>query len=510
MAKVDFTGELFLNDTFTESSDVGNITDHTPDTDYHAYGYSSNANIDVIASTDVATNSVTGNQNFTYNGALKEHHLYIDAVVRTVGTSAANDKISVYMLDGDASEGYYWILDGTGALVLIRRSTTTTLGSYTITSFDAATFYTIRLELKSGSQKVFVDDVERISATDTTDDVSGLDTILINFKDANSELTSIEAKYLSWAPVELSGTRTFKWNMRDTISLTRTFKWNMRAYAPGARTFKWNILNQTTGTRTFLWNLIWLATTGQRAFKWNILNQTTGARTFKWTLYQLASGARTFKWHIRIENITGYRTFKWAIEALNVFFSVTPVDSGTTVYYAVIDRNGVVQQDFTNVGITEINPKTDLTIPGAVTLSENYSAYGVVIQMSAGFQGHVIFLVQFAGKYTTAWEQINGYINSLPAIKEQTDKMQFTGNGRIFSSTRDISTDAVTQIMSRVIETNGSITLQQAQSILLAAVAGEYDHNTGTFKDPSGTSTRITGTATNKGDRSSITLTPSS
>ena len=68
----------------------------------------------------------------------------------------------------------------------------------------------------------------------------------------------------------------------------------------------------------------------------------------------------------------------------------------------------------------------------------------------------------------------------------------------------------VANLWDEVIETNGSITAQQAMSVMLAAVAGKYDHTTGEFKDPSGTDVRITGTANSQGDRSAITLTPSS
>ena len=72
-----------------------------------------------------------------------------------------------------------------------------------------------------------------------------------------------------------------------------------------------------------------------------------------------------------------------------------------------------------------------------------------------------------------------------------------------------ISIPTVSEIWANIIETNGNVTAQQALSLLLAVNAGEYDSATGIFKDPSGTSTRVTGTANENGDRAAITLTPS-
>jgi hypothetical protein len=61
-----------------------------------------------------------------------------------------------------------------------------------------------------------------------------------------------------------------------------------------------------------------------------------------------------------------------------------------------------------------------------------------------------------------------------------------------------------------VIETNGSITRQQAESIILSALAGVTSASGATFKDPSGASTRITGAVNASDERTAITLTPSS
>lgn len=63
-----------------------------------------------------------------------------------------------------------------------------------------------------------------------------------------------------------------------------------------------------------------------------------------------------------------------------------------------------------------------------------------------------------------------------------------------------------------VIESQGSYTLQQALSILLAALAGVTDAPNATtrlFKTPDGAATRITGTVNTDEERTAVTLAPS-
>jgi len=77
-----------------------------------------------------------------------------------------------------------------------------------------------------------------------------------------------------------------------------------------------------------------------------------------------------------------------------------------------------------------------------------------------------------------------------------------------------LNTDAVTEIVNAVkaivVESNGSITLQEAQSIILAAVAGVTADSGATIKDPSGTNNRIAATINASNERTAMTLTPSS
>jgi hypothetical protein len=79
-----------------------------------------------------------------------------------------------------------------------------------------------------------------------------------------------------------------------------------------------------------------------------------------------------------------------------------------------------------------------------------------------------------------------------------------------------LATDAVNEIVAAakamVIETNGTVTLGQAMSVILAFAAGVSSGQSTTspiFEDPSGTTTRITGTTDGSGTRTAVTLNPS-
>ena len=72
------------------------------------------------------------------------------------------------------------------------------------------------------------------------------------------------------------------------------------------------------------------------------------------------------------------------------------------------------------------------------------------------------------------------------------------------------ATEIANAVKAVVIETNNSITLQQALSIILSFAAGITTNSGATFKDPSGTNNRIVGTVNGSNERTAITLTPSS
>jgi hypothetical protein len=61
-----------------------------------------------------------------------------------------------------------------------------------------------------------------------------------------------------------------------------------------------------------------------------------------------------------------------------------------------------------------------------------------------------------------------------------------------------------------VVETQGSYTVQQAISVMLAALAGVTSSGGATFATPDGVSTRIAATTNASNERTAMTLTPSS
>ena len=76
-----------------------------------------------------------------------------------------------------------------------------------------------------------------------------------------------------------------------------------------------------------------------------------------------------------------------------------------------------------------------------------------------------------------------------------------------------LATDAVAEITAAikalVIETEGSITVGQALSSILASAAGVTGTGGSVFKSPNGVATRITATVNGSNERTAITLTPS-
>lgn len=73
----------------------------------------------------------------------------------------------------------------------------------------------------------------------------------------------------------------------------------------------------------------------------------------------------------------------------------------------------------------------------------------------------------------------------------------------------DAATEIAAAIKALVIETNGSVTFGQAMSVMLAVLSGITANGGNTFKDPSGTSTRVTATTDGSNNRTAMSLTPS-
>lgn len=73
-----------------------------------------------------------------------------------------------------------------------------------------------------------------------------------------------------------------------------------------------------------------------------------------------------------------------------------------------------------------------------------------------------------------------------------------------------LNSDAVTEIWGKVCESEGSYTAQQILSIILSALAGVTSSGGDVLETPNGNATRITATLDGSGNRTAMTLNPSS
>ena len=71
-----------------------------------------------------------------------------------------------------------------------------------------------------------------------------------------------------------------------------------------------------------------------------------------------------------------------------------------------------------------------------------------------------------------------------------------------------VATDTADAILDEVCEAQGSYTLRQAISILLAVLAGVTSDNGATLKTPNGVATRVAATIDANNNRTAVTLTP--
>lgn len=63
-------------------------------------------------------------------------------------------------------------------------------------------------------------------------------------------------------------------------------------------------------------------------------------------------------------------------------------------------------------------------------------------------------------------------------------------------------------VIAAIVESNGSVTLKQAMSIIYAFAAGITSNSGSTIKDPTGTTTRIVATIDGSNNRTAMTITP--
>lgn len=113
------------------------------------------------------------------------------------------------------------------------------------------------------------------------------------------------------AIVNISFSRTFKWNVFAAISLSRIFKWNVIQNISLNRILQWNVAKNISTSRIFKWNVrtgISLA----RTFKWNVIGGVLISRVLKWNVRAIFSINRVLKWNVRVP-ISTSRILKWNV-----------------------------------------------------------------------------------------------------------------------------------------------------------------------------------------------------
>jgi len=157
-------------------------------------------------------------------------------------------------------------------------------------------------------------------------------------------------------------------------------------------------------------------------------------------------------------------------------------------------------------GTAQGGASTTITLAAAASATDDiYNGQAILVQEGTGAgQSRVVTDYVGATKVATvypAWTIQPDATSKYVLINALTDV------ANIRAVPRDVVRDAVT---NDVIETAGSVTLQQAMSVILSAVAGRTSNEGNTFSTPDGTLVRITASTDTNNNRTAITITPSS
>lgn len=127
--------------------------------------------------------------------------------------------------------------------------------------------------------------------------------------------------------------------------------------------------------------------------------------------------------------------------------------------------------------------------------------------------------VQTAGDAVAKINTIDDFLDTeVAAILAAVDTevaaiLDAVGTSGVVVNAAGLATDAVTEIVNAikaaVVETEGSYTIQQALSIILAVLAGVTTSSGATLKTPNGAATRVAATINASSERTAMTLTPS-
>jgi hypothetical protein len=169
------------SDTFTESSNT-DLENHTPDVG-SGWSVPGAGNFAIVGSNDDVSHTV----GTTFDIARKEDDIGDDAMDVSASckthsaTGSRHSGVAARVSGSDLDNGFLAVLrtansseDGNISLYLFKKvsGTVTELGSYTA-GINSNELHTIKLSIRSGSQKVYLDDVERISATEPDSTLQG-------------------------------------------------------------------------------------------------------------------------------------------------------------------------------------------------------------------------------------------------------------------------------------------------------------------------------------------------
>lgn len=298
------------------------------------------------------------------------------------------------------------------------------------------TYYYVRLSRTGFDVKVelFSDAARTISVGSSTTTVGTIvDLVLLQYTtskgdgvNSNTSTISVDQLDLTYTPAvtSLAVDSDLRWSIQNNVTVNTDARWNINERVFGDIDFQWAIVNTLFVDNGFNWNINLTSLTVDQSYLWSINEQILTDTTIPWNIVTLVQTDIDLRWHIAVLVLAVDTTLQWQILALNAYLSVFPYDSGGLVLYKIIDKNGTILQDWTSTGVVEIQPEA--------TISE--SQYGAVVQMSGGFQGSIFWKGPLSGVTALAVEGINDYNNSLPAIKEVTDKLKFKSDNDLIVS----------------------------------------------------------------------------